>query len=363
MRFFPESTLHQLEFDKVTTLLAAHCRTEFAKTKSGVLRVHTKKEFIELELQQANEFKILQQTQQYFPNDFSVSISKEIRLLGISGASLSGEQFLLIRRLCTNAHSIFRWFDAEHRQANPAMEKVIQGTHYEKSIITSIDEVLDEGGVVKDNASEALASIRMNLYRKRNELRRVFDRIVHKLSKQGYLADIEESFMNGRRVLAVFAEQKRMVKGVLHSESDSRRTSFIEPVETTGLNNDIFSLEYEETKEVYRILRQLTQQLSVHAELLGRYYEIAGEFDFIRAKAMLAMDMNASYPIVQDKAHIHLVNAYHPLLLLYNRGNNKPTIPVNCTLNTESSILVISGPNAGGKTVTLKTVGLLQVMM
>ena len=112
-----------------------------------------------------------------------------------------------------------------------------------------IDEVLDEIGMVKDNASQELASIRMNLYRKRNELRRVFDRIVSKMNKLGYLADIEESFMNGRRVLAVFAEQKRMIKGILHSESDSRRTTFIEPEETTGLNNDIFSLENEEAKE------------------------------------------------------------------------------------------------------------------
>src|SRR5436189_1741788 len=106
-----------------------------------------------------------------------------------------------------------------------------------------IDDIIDESGQVKDNASDELQSIRMNLYRKRNELRKIFDRIVAKLNKQGYLADIEESFMNGRRVLAVFAEQKRMIKGILHSESDSRRTSFIEPEETTELNNDIFSLE------------------------------------------------------------------------------------------------------------------------
>jgi DNA mismatch repair protein MutS2 len=363
MKFFPESTIHQLEFDKVKELLALHCRTEFARHRSLNLRIHTKKEFIEMALQQSNEFKMIVQSGQYFPNDFSLNIAKELKLLSIPGASLSGEQFLLIRRLAENTNNIFRWFTAEARDTYPGLTKVIDNNYYEKNIKILIDDVLDEGGIVKDNASEALADIRMKLYRKRNELRKVFDRIVQKLNKQGYLADIEESFMNGRRVLAVFAEQKRQVKGVLHSESDSRRTSFIEPEETTELNNEIFSLEYEEQKEVFRILRKLTQQLSVYAELLKSYHDLSGEYDFIRAKAKLAIDINGNYPQVQDRAHVNLINAYHPLLLLYNQKNNKPTIPVNLKLDDANSILVISGPNAGGKTVTLKTVGLLQVMM
>jgi DNA mismatch repair protein MutS2 len=363
MKFFPESTIHQIEFDKVKELLATHCKTEFAKHRAQTLRIHTKKEFIALALQQANEYKILTQSGLYFPNDFPVNISKELKLLSIPGASLSGEQFMLIRRLAENTNNIYRWFTTEIRETYPGLTDVIHDSYYEKNIRTLIDEILDEAGMVKDSASEELADIRMKLYRKRNELRRVFDRIVTKMNKQGYLADIEESFLNGRRVLAVFAEQKRTVKGVLHGESDSRRTSFIEPEETTQLNNDIFSLEHEEQKEVYRILRQLTQQLSAYAPLLKTYHDIAGEFDFIRAKAKLAIDIGGSYPMLVDKAHINLINAYHPLLLLYNQKVNKPTIPVNLKLDDQNSILVISGPNAGGKTVTLKTVGLLQVML
>ena len=363
MKFFPDSTLHQLEFDKIKDLLAEHCRTVYARSKSQQLRIHTKLVFIETALQQTNEYKTILLGGEFLPNDFSIDISKEIKLLGIPGASLSGEQFLLIRRLTDNTNNIFRWFDTERRNSYPALSKVIDGSYYEKTIKLLIDEVVDETGTVKDTASEELAKIRMNLYRKRNELRKVFDRIVSKLNKQGYLADIEESFMNGRRVLAVFAEQKRMIKGVLHAESDSRRTSFIEPEETTELNNELFSLEYEETKEVYRILRELTEKLSIYAGLLKTYHDIAGEYDFIKAKAKLALDIGGNYPLLKDRAHVQLINAYHPLLLLYNSKISKPTIPVNLTLNETNRVLVISGPNAGGKTVTLKTVGLLQVML
>ena len=241
MKFFPESALVQLEYEKVKTLLALHCRTEYAKHKAEKLRLHTKKEFITTELQQSNEFKLLVQSGQHFPNEFVHNLSKELKLIGIPGAVLSGEQFLLVRRLVQNCNDIFRWFDNERRIAYAALSKVIDNSYYEKVIIELIDEVLDETGQVKDSASEELGNIRMNLYRKRNELRKVFDKIVASLNKQGYLADIEESFLNGRRVLAVFAEQKRMIKGIMHGESDSRRTTFIVSVETTALHNDVFS--------------------------------------------------------------------------------------------------------------------------
>jgi DNA mismatch repair protein MutS2 len=363
MKFFPESALVQLEFEKIKELLALHCRTEFAKAKADVLRIHTRKEFIDVELQQTHEYRLINQNGLTFPNDFVLNLNKELKLLGIPGATLSSENFLQIKKLAKNTGSIFRWFDNETRIAYPALSKVIDNTYYERVINECIDEILDDTGIVKNNASEDLQRIRTSLYRKRNELRRLFDKIVGKLNKQGYLAEIEESFMNGRRVLAVFAEQKRMIKGVLHGESDSRKTTFIEPEETTELNNEIFSLEHEEGREVFRILRQLTQTLSVYASLLKTWHDVAGEFDFIAAKAKFANEYGGNYPQVIDKAHVQLINAYHPLLFLYNNRNSKPTIPVNLTLNDKQRILVISGPNAGGKTVTLKTIGLLQLMM
>ena len=363
MKIFPESALVQLEFDKIKALLAEHCNTEYARDRALDLRIHTRREYIELQLRQTHEFKLLLQNGQYFPNDYTLNLSRELKLLGIPGAVLSGEQFLQIRRLAENMQGVFRWFDPERRTAYPALVRVIDPTHYEKSIITSIDEVLDESGTVRDNASEDLANIRLSLFRRRNELRRAFDRILSRLAKAGYVADIEESFLNGRRVVAIFAEHKRQVKGILHGESDTRRTSFVEPEETIELNNEVFSLEHAETREVHRILRELTARLSEHSPLLQVWHDILGEYDFIRAKARLAGDMNGNYPQLLDKSHILLRQAYHPLLYLYNRKNQKPTIPTNISLNDKDRLLVISGPNAGGKTVTMKTVGLLQLMI
>lgn len=363
MKFFPESALVQLEFEKVKTLLEEHCKTLYAKEKAKELRIHTRKEYIDLELQQTHEYKLLVQNAQYFPNDYTLNIAKELKLIGIPGAVLSEEQLMSVRKLAESLQSIFRWFDTERRTAYPALAKVVAETYYEKAILELIDEVLDESGNVRDNASEELSRIRMSLFKRRNELRRLFDRIVQKLVKAGHAADIEEAFLNGRRVVAVYAEQKRQVKGILHGESDTRKTAFIEPEETIELNNEIFSLENEESREVYRILRELTARLAMYAPLLKTYYDILGEYDFIRAKARLAVDVNGNLPILSDKAHVHLVQAYHPLLYLYNKRSQKPTIPVQVTLDEKNRILVISGPNAGGKTVTLKTVGLLQLMI
>jgi DNA mismatch repair protein MutS2 len=363
MKIFPESALTQLEFDKIEALLAEQCNTEYARSKALDLRIHTRREFIELELRQTYEFKLLLQNGQYFPNDYTLNLSRELKLLGIPGAMLSGEQFLQIRRLAEGMQSIFRWFDADRRVAYPALVRVIEPTHYEKGIIAAIDEVLDESGTVRDNASEELGKIRLSLFRRRNELRRAFDRILSKLAKSGYIADIEESFLNGRRVVAIFAEHKRQVKGILHGESDTRRTSFIEPEETIELNNEVFSLEHAESKEVQRILRELTARLAEHAPLLQVWHDIIGEYDFIRAKARLAADMNGNFPQLLDKSHVLLRQAYHPLLYLYNRKNHKTTVPTDISLDETNRLLVISGPNAGGKTVTMKTVGLLQLMI
>ncbi|NLU96192.1 endonuclease MutS2 [Chitinophaga sp. Ak27] len=363
MKYFPESALVQLEFDKVQALLQEHCKTELGKEMAAELRLHTHIDYVKTALQQAHEYKQLTLLQENFPNDYILNLKKELRLLEIQGAVLTGEQAMQLRKLAESMHSIVRFFDHDRRIQYAGLFDVIKDTHYEKKITATIDEVLDELGQVKDNASPDLAKIRMSLFRKRTELRRIFDRILQKLQKLNYLADQEEAFLNGRRVVAIYAENKRMVKGIILGESDTRKTAFLEPEETIQLNNDIQSLEREEGREVYRILKAMTASLSSYSGLLNSYHLVLGTFDFIRGKARLALDMDANYPMLLPHAQLNLIQAYHPLLLLYNRKNQKPTIPVNINLDKDAHILVISGPNAGGKTVTLKTIGLIQLML
>ncbi len=363
MKLYPESAYIQLEFDKVRALLVELTRTLYGKQKAEALRIHTRKQFIDLELRQSYQYLQLLSSGQTFQHDQVFNLSKELKLLSIPGAVLTGEIFVQFRNLAESIRGIFRWFDDERMHSSSSLYEVIRHTRFEKSISDEINKVIGDDSRVVDNASEDLARIRMSLYRKRNEQRRSFEKILSKMQKAGYIADIEESFLNGRRVLAIYAEHKRIVKGILHGESDTRRTSFIEPEETIEINNIIYSLENDEREEEYRILRDLTAKLSVQSPLLKQYMEVLGEFDFIRAKAKLAQQMDAHLPQVVDSSGIKLVRAYHPLLLLYNKKQNKPVIPLDLVLDEKNRILLISGPNAGGKTVCLKTTGLLQMMV
>ena len=363
MKVYPENALSQLEFDKIITILLNYCQTSVGKEMVNDIRIHTHLKYIQTALRQTQEFKFIKSANQYFPTDFVIDIRKDLKLLGIPGAQLTGEQWLLVRKLTDHTAQVFKWFDVERQTAYSNLYEIISASYYEKCIIEMIDAIIDERGLVKDKASEELSKIRLQLFKKRQELRRVFEKVVSKLAKSGYTADIDESFSNGRRVVAVFSEYKRQVKGFLHGESDSRKTAFIEPEETIELNNELYSLEQEELKEVQRILRQLTAQLAPYSSLLLEYINIVGRFDFVKAKAMLAIDMNAQLPMVQNLATSHLIEAYHPLLYMYNKASGKKTIPVNLQLDDNARILIISGPNAGGKTVSMKTLGLNQVML
>lgn len=344
-------------------MVTDHCATSSGKERAANMRIHTRKDYIQTALAQSNEMLFLHQGAQYFPGSTSLQVTKEVKLLSIAGAVLHGEDFIKIRKLAETMQQVYRWFENDRIDAYPNLYRVVSDSYFEKNILLLIDEVLDDSGNVKDKASEDLLRIRTQLFRRRNELRRMFDRIIQKLNKSGYTADIEESFLHGRRVVAIQAEFKRQVKGIFHGESDTRKTTFIEPEETIELNNEIFSLESEETKEVYRILRELTKRLHVYSPLMLSWTDMLGEYDFIQAKAKLATDIDGIIPEISEKSGIELIKAYHPLLLLYNKAQTKRTVPLNLKLDEASRILVISGPNAGGKTVAMKTVGLLQMMV
>ena len=361
IQLYPERAAEALEFDKIRTLLHKKCRTDAAHEQVDNLRFHTRLEYVEKELQQVHEYKMLLGGGDYFPNDFTTNVQKELKLLSISRSVLSGEQLLAFKKLAVNMRDILIWFN-KHEGLYKHLRAICEQITYEKGIADLITSVIDDTGMVRDNASRELMSIRSELANKRQQLRKVFEGILRKLNKEGYLADIAESFLNGRRTVAVFAEHKRIVKGILHGESDSQRTVFIEPEATIELNNEVFSLERAEAKEIQRILADTTSRLSVFYPQLETYYHISGLYDFIRAKALFAQDINGNMPRLSPHPGLELVKAYHPLLLLHNQQQGKTTFPLNIKLDRNQRILIISGPNAGGKTVTMKTAGLIQLM-
>ncbi len=361
MQIYPAHAAEALEFNKVCQLLKQKCRTDAARERVEQLRFHTRLEYVEKALLQTSEFKSTLQGSDHFPNDFTRNLQKELRLLSVQNAVLGGDQLLAFQQLALNMRDILLWFK-RHNELFPSLRSLTEKISYEKQITEIISSVIDDLGNVRDNASRELMQIRSDLARTRQELRKTFEVILRKLSKQGYLADISEGFLNGRRTVAIFAEHKRVVKGILHGESDSQRTVFIEPEETIELNNEVFSLERSESREIQRILAQTTAALSAWHQHLEAYYQVSGIFDFVRAKALLAQDMDASMPRLSAHPGVQLIKAFHPLLYLHNKQSGKPVMPLNITLDKHSRILIISGPNAGGKTVSMKTVGLLQLM-
>ena len=361
MQIYPAHAAEALEFNKITQLLKQKCRTDAAKERVDELRFHTRMDYVQRALMQTDEFRSILSGKDYFPNDFTKNLLRELKLIGVQGAVLTGEELLSVQALALSIRDMLLWFKRQG-ELFPNLRSLTEKITYEKTISEIIGSIIDEQGNVRDTASRELMQIRSDLSKLRQDLRRTFEVILRRLSKQGYLADISEGFLNGRRTVAIFAEHKRIVKGILHGESDSQKTVFIEPEETIELNNEIFSLERAEGREIHRILVQTTANLSQYQPLLEAYYHLCGLYDFIRAKALLAIDMNAQMPRLSPHPGIALVKAFHPLLYLHNKQTEKSTIPLNISLDRHNRVLIISGPNAGGKTVSMKTVGLLQLM-
>jgi len=361
LQVYPAHTADALEFTKVRNLLHDKCRTDEARARVDAMRFMSRLDLIEKALKQTAEFRNTLGGGDYFPGSFTRNLQQELRLITITGAVLTGDSFVGISTLAKTIQSILLWFKG-HSQLYPNLEALMDGVEFEPQIVAIISKVIDETGSVRDNASRELMNIRSDLASARQTVRRTFEHILRRLGKSGYLADISESFMNGRRTVAVAAEHKRLVRGILHGESDTAKTAFIEPEETIELNNAVFTLERDEGREIHRILQSTTAALAPFSAILQKYYHLIGLFDFIRAKAVLAMDMQADMPVLSPHPGLRLINARHPILYLQSVANGRKVIPLNLELDRNQRILIISGPNAGGKTVSMKTAGLLQLM-
>lgn len=361
--FYPENTLEKLEFHKILSEVKVYAKSPQGKRFFEEYDISTDVEEVKKWLEETNEYKRLIQMQTPLPIDYLIDLEVVIRLLGIDNAVLDPEQLIAIRKVTLVANSVFKFFEQDEENLIPRLKDLAGDAYFDKNIVKLIDTVIDENKEVKDNASKELQEIRMSLAKKRQELDRVFARLVSRYQKLGLLSDIEQSFRNGRRVLGIVAESKRQIQGIIHDESDTGKTVFLEPAETAALNNAIFDLERAEEREVYRILRELTANLSVYKHLIAQYHFMLANLDAIQAKAQFALHMGANYPIISKSPIIKLHHAFHPLLYLHNKALKKTTVPLDLTLDFDKHILVISGPNAGGKTICLKTVALLQMML
>jgi DNA mismatch repair protein MutS2 len=361
LRLYPKDK-SILEFDKIRELLIAYCNGAAAKERAANLSIYNDYEIVNTLLLQANEFSTMLKDGDALPIKYSLHLFSELNLLRIQNAVLNEEQFFLLKELALSIESSFRFFKNKPT-VYPVLAEMISDTYFEKKIVDLIEHVIDIDKSVRSNASPELQNIRSSLQRRRSELNKMFAKAIQRLSKEDKLVDIEQSIRNGRKVLAIYSEHKRQVKGILHGMSDTGKTSFIEPEETVQLNNDIYELEQAERQEIYRILKELTANLFPFHSLLVRYQEAIVSYDLLYAKAKLAVDMNGVMPHLIKGSSFNLISAYHPLLYLYNKKLNKPTNPLSLLLNQDNRILIISGPNAGGKTICLKLVGLLQIMI
>ncbi|MDQ3050831.1 MAG: DNA mismatch repair protein MutS [Bacteroidota bacterium] len=361
LNVFPESSLLTTEYEKIRDHIVSLCISPMGKDQVKQITIHTDAQFIAKLLQRTSEMRQVIASGLPFPAANFVDVSRELSLLRIENSTLSEEQFMAISGLMHTVKEVYD-FLKNRKGIFPQLEAINGDTIYENSILKEIEEILDEHGQVRSSASPELTRIRRTLQRSRAEADRVYAAVINKFRRQGWLTESEESSRNGRRVVAIVAEQKRSIKGVIHDTSTTGKTAFIEPEETVGINNLIASLEQEERMEITRILRELASVLRKHVPLMQLYSMQLGTFDLNRAKALLAIQIDGKLPRISNLPVIDLKIARHPLLVLHNKHLHKPVIPFDLSLNSENRILVISGPNAGGKTVCMKTSGLLQMM-
>lgn len=355
-------TLEDLEFPAVLRQVAEFCVTE--PGKESVLSISPFQDFdeIEPELKRVKEFTASFDGENRIPNHGFDPIFRELRLLEIENSSLEIYGFRKILSISETTRLLlkfFKKFEEFYIHLNSFSEEV----NYTSIISEEINKRVDKYGEIKDEASTELGTIRRRLNVVKGKINSSFTKALSQYAQSDYLDEIRESVVENRRVLAVKAMHRKKVKGAVLGSSKTGSIVYIEPQETLEYANELSNLIYEEDEEIKRILKAMTEFVRPHASLLASYQEYLIAMDVLYAKAKYALKINGVLPIIVSEKKISLVKAYHPLLLVSNNKRKEKTFPQSIELVPEKRIIVISGPNAGGKSITLKTVGLLQVML
>ena len=357
-----EKTLQDLQFPTVLETLSAICNTDIGKQKALEITPFKDKESLMEALLQTSEYVSSFQNNNAIPNHGFDAITHEIKFLGIEDSFLEVGSFRKIANLSSTVNFLLNFLRKFH-DYYPNLNNRGARVELTKDIITMVDEVVDKYGEIKDNASPDLLNIRREMNAVRGKVNQSFGVALTQYNSLGYLDDIRESFVQNRRVLAVLAMYRRKVKGSILGSSKTGSIAYIEPETTLKYSRELSNLEYEEKEEITRILKQLSNKIRPFLDLLIEYQNFLSDVDVIAAKAKYANKINAILPTITEERRLYFRDAFHPILYLSNAEKNEVTYPQTIELEQENRIIVISGPNAGGKTISLKTVGLLQLML
>ena len=359
---FDERIAEDLEFDVIRELLLELAGCESSEKRARTLTPSKDRAWVIRTLEETDEMQRIRSGGTGWPMLEFDELKREIKLLGVRDSVLDEAGF---RRISTASRVMNQVLVvlAESDMPWPRLEAVVEGQEPSTELIEAIDAVFDAKGHIRDNASPELEAIRIDLTSTRRKINRSFLRAMKHVQERGYLADIREGFVQERRALAVLSSYKRQVNGAALGSSNTGSVTFIEPGACIPLNHELEMLKDDERKEIRNILRLLTRNIRRHLPQIKGYQRGLTELDWIATRARLAAKLEGSLPQVRKKPGLHLLSAYHPLLQMTNRLAGKETLPQHVELHGKQRMLVISGPNAGGKSITMKTVGLLQMMI
>ena len=364
---YPENFEQKIGFDKIRHLVTAKCLCPLGEEKVAQMAFSTDYQSIKRQLYQTNEFIQILQEEDDFPSGNFYDVRDSFKKIRIDGTYLLERELFDIRRSLQTINEIVRFFQlkAEESASYPYLCELAADVGAFPQITKRIDTILDKYGDIKDSASTELARIRKDISHTMNGISKTLNSILRLAQSEGFVdKDIAPTMRDGRLVIPVAPAFKRKLKGIVHDESASGKTVFIEPAEVVEANNRIRELESEEKREIIRILTDFTNFIRPEVPDILYSYEFLAQIDFIRAKSLFAIEIQAILPLFEDKQQLDWIRAIHPLLFLSHRRQNKTVVPLDIELTSEKGrILLISGPNAGGKSVCLKTVGLLQYML
>ena len=364
---YPSNFENKIQFSEIRSLLKGYCLCQLGKDKVDEMAFSGDVAVINTMLRQTREFRRLQEEGDDFPLQFFFDMRESVKRIRLEGTHLEENEIFDLRRSLETIAAIVRFLDRGSDEGvydYPTLHELTEGVLTFPEILRRIDQILDKYGKVKDSASPALADIRMQLHKAEGSVSRTLYSILRAAQSEGLVdKDVTPTVRDGRLVVPIAPGLKRKIKGIVHDESSTGKTVFVEPTEVVEANNRIRELEAEERREVVRILVDFTKLVRPYVNEIIYAYLLLAEIDFIRARAEFAVLVGGIEPEVQAAPVIDWISSRHPLLWLALKKQDKPVVPLDITLTRDRHILIISGPNAGGKSVCLKTVGLLQYML